>query len=179
MSGSGTLAFAFHALSILPEMQTKLRQECLGYGESLEFDKLDTLPYLDAFIKEVIRTVPSIPTTVRTPNKDDIIPLAHPIKNAKGETLTSIKIRKGETVHIPIQDGNMSPIFWGSDGRQFNPERWFTPDEKVNLLSFIEGPRRCIGYKLAMMELKIGLFTLIRSFDFGAVQGKEIGKWNL
>jgi cytochrome P450 len=46
-------------------------------------------------------------------------------------------------------------------------------------MTFIDGPRRCVGYKLAEMEIKILLFCLIRNFTFGVVEGKRIYKWNL
>jgi cytochrome P450 len=46
-------------------------------------------------------------------------------------------------------------------------------------MTFIDGPRRCVGYKLAIMEMKILMFTLIRHFTFEPLAGHQIGKWNL
>ena len=48
-----------------------------------------------------------------------------------------------------------------------------------NIMTFIDGPRRCVGYKLALMELKITLFVLVREFVFAPVPGERICKWNL
>jgi len=36
-----------------------------------------------------------------------------------------------------------------------------------------------VGYKLALMELKIALFSLVREFEFAPVDGVRIRKWNL
>ncbi|OCF40611.1 hypothetical protein I317_05542 [Kwoniella heveanensis CBS 569] len=48
-----------------------------------------------------------------------------------------------------------------------------------NFMTFIDGPRRCIGYKLAIMEIKIMLFTLIREFEVEACEDKVIRRWNM
>lgn len=82
----------------------------------------------------------------------------------------------------------MAPSLWSATSRQFDPSRWLDqnpptgdgPGVWPNVMTFIDGPRRCVGYKLALMEIKILLFTLIRSFVFEEVgQGVQIGKWNL
>ena len=65
----------------------------------------------------------------------------------------------------------------------FNPERWLAAAEDAvnnalpqavaggfqHLGTFSEGPRMCIGYRLAVLEIKILLLTLIRAFCFDAV----------
>jgi cytochrome P450 len=101
----------------------------------------------------------------------------------------------------------MGASLWGPDAREFRPSRWldlskshtsttkdpndmknttsFNSDSNAgpgvwpNIMTFIDGPRRCVGYKLALMECKILLFTLVRSFTFEPVEGVRIGKWNL
>lgn len=59
------MAFGLRLISISPQIQSALRIECLGYGDSLPYDQIDTLPYLDAVVKEMLRCFPSIPGTVR------------------------------------------------------------------------------------------------------------------
>jgi cytochrome P450 len=185
---------------------------------------------MDAVVRELIRMLPSIPSTVRTflglrsgdvrefspegsrahrkireATQDDIIPLAHPITTSTGETLTSIPIRKGQVVHLPIENVNMSTHIWGPDAREFKPERWLRPDTSVeaegsggegmrtgvppevgdgpgvwpNMMTFIDGPRRCVGYRLGLMEMKIILYTLIREFEFRVVPGKHVYMINM
>ena len=89
----------------------------------------------------------------------------------------------------------MSPSIWGPNARTFDPSRWLDaktdsdptstgipnegPGVWPNMMTFIDGARRCVGYKLALMECKILLFTLVRNFVFAPVEGKTIAKWNL
>ena len=47
-----------------PQVQQRLRLECLSYGESLNFQNMDQLVFLDATVKEMLRMNPSIPNTV-------------------------------------------------------------------------------------------------------------------
>jgi cytochrome P450 len=127
--------------------------------------------------------------------------LLHPITTLSGERLTSIRIRKGQIVHLPIENLNMAQSIWGPDAREFKPERWVVrgdptdpalvtgtavpacvgegPGVWSNLMTFIDGPRRCVGYKLGIMQMKIILYTLIRDFEFAAVPGKRIYKTNM
>jgi cytochrome P450 len=58
------MAWGLLHMALNQEAQSALRTECLGYGESLSFDHMDELPYLDATIKEMLRMNPSIPNTV-------------------------------------------------------------------------------------------------------------------
>jgi len=71
---------------------------------------------------------------------------------------------------------------------KFKPERWLAAaEDPVNnalpqavtggyqhLGTFGEGPRMCIGYRLAVLEIKTLLFTLIRDFHFDAVDRVSI-----
>jgi len=61
---SGTIAWALHRLATNPDVQDRLRAECLSYGEGLPFEQMDTLPYLNAVVMETLRMNPSIPSTV-------------------------------------------------------------------------------------------------------------------
>ncbi|KAK4686357.1 hypothetical protein P7C73_g3767, partial [Tremellales sp. Uapishka_1] len=195
---AGTITFLLHHLALQRDLQSKLREECLGYGEALPFDKVDDLEYLDAVVKEALRVNPSIIGTVREAMQDDVIPLAEPIKLRDGSMASEVKIRKGQYIHIPIESLNTSTQIWGPSAAQFDPSRWMnkaggtaTPGSAAgdtaipgpgvwpNLMTFIDGPRRCVGYKLAMLEIKLLLFVLVRTFEFAPVPGKRILKWNL
>ena len=65
----------------------------------------------------------------------------------------------------------------------FKPERWLAPTADPlnsalphavtggyqNMGTFSEGPRMCLGYRLAILEIKAILLALVRDFQFGAV----------
>ncbi len=68
---------------------------------------------------------------------------------------------------------NTNPEVWGPDARSFNPDRRANgyPRKQLpavwgNVMSFIGGPRNCIGHRLTIVEMKTILFTLIRDFVF-------------
>lgn len=80
---------------------------------------------------------------------------------------------------------NTNSRTWGSDGMAYIPERWLPKPETPNvpadlpratlggwqhLASFSEGPRICIGYRLAVLEIKAILLALVRDFKFDPVE---------
>ena len=98
--------------------------------------------------------------------EDDVLPLSEPIVTAKGQTVSSFSISKGTAVTVPIRCINRSEAFWGPDAKEFNPERWL--DESADglrmkevqghrhLLTFVDGPRTCLGKGFALAEFKVG-----------------------
>ncbi|KZT21966.1 hypothetical protein NEOLEDRAFT_1150396 [Neolentinus lepideus HHB14362 ss-1] len=86
-------------------------------------------------------------------------------------------------IHTPHASIQRLHGIW-KDPDAFVPERCIEPGglplkEKLqigwsNLLSFNAGPRQCIGYRLALIELKSLLFTLISNFVFDDVGAKVL-----
>ncbi|KAF9229896.1 cytochrome P450, partial [Melanogaster broomeanus] len=89
---------------------------------------------------------------------------------------------KGDPIFIPILAMNTSKELWGPDAHEFKCENVpeavsDIPGVWSHLLSFLGGPRACIGYRFAVVEMKVLLFTLVRAFEFElAVPASEIGK---
>lgn len=71
-------------------------------------------------------------------------------------------------VSIPIQCINRAASIWGKDCKTFVPERWLTEDGLPqrakeftgyhHTLTFLEGPRTCLGKGFALAEIKVKLF---------------------
>nr|BAK09517.1 cytochrome P450 [Postia placenta] len=183
---SNATTWCLYALSQQPNVQHKLREELWGVPtDSPSMEELNALPYLDAVIRETMRLFPPIAGTVRIATKDDEIPLATPYMDAKGRMHDSIRIDKGTAFPIPILGMNRSKALWGEDAREFRPERWESVPESVqqipgvwsNLMTFIGGPRACIGYRFSLIEMKALVFTLVRAFEFElAVPVEDITK---
>ena len=58
--------------------------------------------------------------------------------------------------------------FWGPNANDFYPERWIEqPDLEKSWFyqPFGGGPRNCIGMRLALIEIKIGILKIIQKFD--------------
>lgn len=47
-------------------------------------EQLNSLPYLDAVVKESLRLYAPVPSVLRVAAQDDVIPLSHPLKDKKG-----------------------------------------------------------------------------------------------
>jgi len=74
-----------------------------------------------------------------------------------------------------------SPSIWGPTADDFDPKRWLDPSliknvTKYNYLPFNTGPRGCLGYKVALSELKILLSMFVRNFVLQPVEGLHIKK---
>ncbi|TDL23918.1 cytochrome P450 [Rickenella mellea] len=173
---SGILSFTLLELARHPDVQQKLRDEVIQYGGSLSYDGIQKLAYLDAVIKEGLRIHPPSARTERVAMKDDTIPLTFPIKAKYGRLLKSFIVSKGQVFHIPFTSMQVNPSVWGTDAAEFKPERWLTPGAMPppkelphgwsNLVAFCDGPRNCIGFRLALLEFKVILATLVRTLEF-------------
>ena len=73
------------------EAQTKLRNELLAVGtDNPTMDQLNSLPYLDAVIRETLRIHAPVASTMRVTTQDDILPLGEPIKDKYGKIMDGI-----------------------------------------------------------------------------------------
>jgi len=189
---STVLAFTIWALAKYPDVQTKLREEVSTIAGEPTYDDLmepNRLPYLDAVCKEAMRMYLPVARNEKVVEEDDVIPLRHPIRGADGSWIKTIPVRKGQVIHIPLIGINRDDAVFG-DADVFRPTRWLvgrgdtieskycTPGEHgvpsadqmcggwSGLCTFSEGPRICLGMKLALFEYKAIITTLIRSFQF-------------
>ncbi|KAF8231137.1 cytochrome P450 [Tricholoma matsutake] len=142
-----------------------------------------SLPLLDAVCKETLRLHPPVPISSRCCQQDDVIPLQHPIKSKTGHTLTEVIIPKGAIAFIGISVVNRSKSIWGSNTREWIPERWLTsspvtktrlPGAFSSMMTFMGGERSCIGFRMAFLELKI---VLLPAFRFELSSGDVV--WHL
>ncbi|EJD52005.1 cytochrome P450 [Auricularia subglabra TFB-10046 SS5] len=163
-----------YAMSLYPEVQAKLRAELLAVPtERPTMDELNGLPYLDAVVRETLRVYSVVASTIRIAAEDDVVPLSTPYTDRKGNTRNEIRVMKGDTIFLPILALNRAPDIWGEDAHLFRPERWTTipeaakaiPGVLLGLETFIGGPRSCIGYRFAVLEMKALVFHIMRTFE--------------
>ncbi|EST09030.1 Cytochrome P450 [Kalmanozyma brasiliensis GHG001] len=180
-------AWTLHLLSQQPTIQQKLREEIHDhFGRDMErdvgYDELMGMPFLDAVCKESFRVRSAVPSTIRVATASATIPLSQPYPTRDGKgSITSVHIPKGREVFIPIQAINSDPAIWGDDANEFNPDRWLNlPTEAkssglpMHLMTFISGPRGCIGNRFALAEFKAMLCHLVGRFEFEEVEGWKI-----
>ncbi|KAI0648755.1 cytochrome P450 [Trametes meyenii] len=183
---AGSLSFILLELARNPDIQERLRDEINKFGGKLGYHEIQQLQFLDAVVKEGLRLHPAAPQTERVALKDDVIPLSTPITTTSGEKLASVSVRAGQVFHIPFTTIHVNPDVWGESAAQFDPARWLKPDgvppaHKLpsswsGLLTFCDGPRNCIGYRLAVCEIKFMLATLVRELKFQATDSQIVEK---
>ncbi|KAI9162838.1 Cytochrome P450 monooxygenase ALT8 [Paramyrothecium foliicola] len=167
---SSALTWACYLLAKHPGLQEKLRQEV---RDALPADEavgamadlattLEQMPYLNGIMNETLRLYPTVPLTIREAIRDT---------NLGGQP-----IPKGTSIVLSMWLINRSPELWGSDAAEFRPERWITEAGKPNqnggaasnyhFLTFLHGPRSCIGQGFARAEMRCLLAALVRSFSW-------------
>ncbi|KAF7334434.1 Cytochrome P450 [Mycena venus] len=173
---ANTLAFGLVELARAPEFQDKLRAEIhstfrASDGSSVSYDNM---PLLNAFIKESLRMFPAIPVAERIAMEDTVIPLTGALTTATGEHISHVPVPKGQIVSLAIASYQRLESRWGEDAQEFKPSRWLDglsfKGEAVgpyaNLLSFLGGPRMCLGWRFAIMEMQIFVCELVGKFAF-------------
>ncbi|KAK0448028.1 cytochrome P450 [Armillaria borealis] len=172
---SCTVSFTLFHLARDPEVQKRLRQEIRDLSD-FSYDHIQSLPYLDVVCREGLRLHPAGPRTDRIALEDDVLPLSQPLTTVDGDIVSSIAIKAGQVFQIPSVVQNMDPNVWGEDAAEFKPERWLRPNGVPsaaqlpsgpygNVASFLDGPRSCIGWRLALLEFKIIICLVIRHFE--------------
>ncbi|KAI1798256.1 cytochrome P450 [Ganoderma leucocontextum] len=201
---ANSLTRALQLFADRPEAQDRLRQEILqavetdGDGDTLDYDKIMALPYLEAVCRETLRVYPGVTTLFRVTTKDVILPLSAPIRMRDGTMIDAVPLPKGTEVVPNIGMSNIDPSLWGPDAHVWRPERWLEPLPRaveeghvpgvyshmcanittfsMRPLTFIGGNRACIGFKFAQVEMKTVLLILLQHFEFKPT-GKRI-VWN-
>ncbi|KAK7050573.1 cytochrome P450 [Favolaschia claudopus] len=173
---SSALSWSLHALSQNIRVQDKLRAELssLVPTDNPTMDDLNSLPYLELVVREVMRVHSPVMFFDRMPVEDEVLPLSEPYVGRDGEAREFIPIRKGQYLHIPVIGVNTDRKIWGEDADEFKPERWEhmppsatgIPNVWGNSLTFSSGNHHCIGFRFSVVETKAILFILLRAFKF-------------
>lgn len=74
-----------------PEVQERLRAEVLDVmTDAPSYEELNSLPYLDAVVRETLRLFAPFVGTTRMASEDTVIPLSKPIVDRDGVTRNEI-----------------------------------------------------------------------------------------
>ncbi|XP_078667917.1 cytochrome P450 3A9-like isoform X1 [Branchiostoma floridae x Branchiostoma belcheri] len=151
-----TMSFALYHLALDPEIQDRAREEIIeavGNKAEVDYEAVQKMPYLEMCVMETLRLYPIVSFIMRVANEDT--------------ELKSLTVPKGMVVGVPALAIHYDPARWDQP-RKFIPER-FTKEERgkrsqFDWLPFGAGPRNCIGMRLALLELKVGLARVLMKY---------------
>jgi len=90
-------------------------------------------------------------------------------------------IPKGTTIMLSPFAINRSVALWGADAEEFRSERWASREDgaaavesNYGFLTFLAGPRGCIGNVFAKVEFKCLLAVTIGRFEFSQDGKREV-----
>lgn len=129
--------------------------QVISYAQSLQ------LPYLNACIKETLRYYPiNTGLSPKTVGPD-------------GDTYNGIHLPPGTEIGISAWAVYRHNPAYGKDCHVYRPERWLdsSPEQlaimdKEHELVFLVGRFKCLGERIARIELAKTIFELFRRFDF-------------
>ncbi|CAK7205634.1 hypothetical protein SEUCBS139899_008412 [Sporothrix eucalyptigena] len=185
---SSAMTWAIYLLCANPEVQDRLRAEIRAnlpsLGDDLDLEPsvvtdearaarrdvssvdLDHLPYLNAVCSEVLRYFSPVPATFR--------------ETAVDTTIQGQFVPRGTRIMLVPWAVNKSVELWGPDALKFDPERWLRPGDgtsgssaaaspsgsNYSFMTFLHGPRSCIGLQFARAEFACLLATWVGRFQF-------------
>ncbi|VDB84017.1 unnamed protein product [Peniophora sp. CBMAI 1063] len=179
-TSSTALCRILHLLALHPDIQDRLRQEMVQArasvtdgSDQLDYDALMALPFLDAVCKETLRVFAPAPLRNRRCIKENTIPFSDG---------RSVRVPSGTEILVNVHGMNTDTELWGPDAKTWKPERWLKRDSQsadapgvyANMLTFLAGPKSCIGMNFSILEIKIVISTLITSMAFKPPSSLEI-----
>lgn len=161
------MAFCLFELARNPEVLLKVQYEIdeafkNSGSQEVTFDLLEKLSYVDCVINETLRMYPIGPILIRKCVKDYKVPDS------------DIVIAKGTSIFIPVLGFQRDPKIY-ENPLKFKPDRFLNSPNGGGTspgsfyLPFGDGPRICIGMRLAKLAAKIGLTLMLRKFNFDLV----------
>lgn len=154
-----TLSFMAYVLAKYPDVQEKLLKEideAIGNrGDMPLYDFVNSLDYLDRVLCEVLR--------LYTPGF-----LVHRRCN-EACTVNGLRIPSGIDVFMPPYVLHRDPVLW-PDPEKFDPDRFSAKNREAqaaySYMPFGIGPRQCIGFPFALLEMKTAMFRVLSKVKF-------------
>ncbi|KAK5044369.1 hypothetical protein LTR84_011319 [Exophiala bonariae] len=138
---------------VLKRLQQEIDQAKLSYP--VQFKTAQTLPYLDAVIKEAHRMF--VPGGLEQERE---------VGSAGLQLPTGENLPPGTVVGYSAWAGHRNKLLFGKDANVFDPDRWLQKDNETNeehnvrvrkmhrgISTFGFGPRACLGKNIAMIEI--------------------------
>uniref|UniRef100_A0A1B6M5I4 Cytochrome P450 n=1 Tax=Graphocephala atropunctata TaxID=36148 RepID=A0A1B6M5I4_9HEMI len=166
---TSVMSFCLYELANHPDIQDLLYQDIKEavdkHGGDFTYESLQDMPYLDQVVNETLRLYGSGQIIIRACTKQYNIPG------------TSVIVETGMRVIIPSYSLHHDPEYF-PDPDEFRPERFSQEEVKGRhpfvFLPFGEGPRNCIGRNFGILQIKIGLATVVSNFKIELSPEQEV-----
>ncbi|KAK1451701.1 cytochrome P450 [Colletotrichum melonis] len=185
---ASAMMWAIYCLCLNPEVQSRLRLEIRerlptpGTPGDITALDIDHMPYLNAVCNEVLRYYSPVPMTLREAAVDTVI--------------DGNKVPKGTRIMLCPWATNKDTSLWGADAGRFNPNRWLPSRDgdaaetkktansggatsNYAFMTFLHGPRSCIGQGFAKAEFACILASWIGRFEFSLKNKEEYDEKNM
>ncbi|KAJ0160131.1 Cytochrome P450 94A1 [Colletotrichum tanaceti] len=189
---ASAMMWAIYCLCLHPDVQSRLRREVRdrlpapGTPGDITALEIDHMPYLNAVCNEVLRYYSPVPMTMREAVVDTVI--------------DGHKVFKGTRIMLCPWAINKDTALWGPDAGRFDPERWLARSDgsggdnnaeskktaasggatsNYAFMTFLHGPRSCIGQGFAKAEFACILASWIGRFEFSLRNKEEYDEKNM
>ncbi|CAG9820505.1 unnamed protein product [Phaedon cochleariae] len=155
-TSSSTTTMTLYELAENQDVQDRLREEITSTFEKnnndLSYEALMGMKYLGQVIDETLRMWPPVISLLRVCVKDFKFPDS------------DLLIEKGTRIIIPALSLHRDPDHF-PDPLKFSPDRFEDKNKKYPAyLPFGDGPRNCIGLRYGLMQVRVGLATILRDY---------------
>jgi len=141
--------------------QARAEADRTNAGQDVPLNEIrSSMPVCVAIAREILRLYPPVPFVGRTATasgtlgKDDY------------------PVTPGDTFCFSPWHLGRDPSQWGDDASAFNPQRWIDDSynggaaDSFSWLPFGAGARGCLGTRLGLTEVVLGVARLVREFEF-------------
>ncbi|KAK5072240.1 hypothetical protein LTR70_010561 [Exophiala xenobiotica] len=163
-TSASAMTWVIYLLCKYPRVQSELRKEIFTCKSSRSHRTEETMglaipdnEYLGAVINETLRLFPPVSVTVRVSIRDTVIVGEH--------------IPKGTATTLAPWATNAAFELWGTDALEFVPDRWLKSPKAAgstgnfSFMTFLHGPRSCIGERFAKAELAFLVAAWVTKFE--------------
>lgn len=190
---ASSMTWAIYLLCVHPDVQERLRAEVRAHlpplgdrpdspppVDAASVD-IDHLPYLHAVCSEVLRYFAPVPMTLR--------------EAAVDTSIGGQFVPKGTPIILAPWAVNKSEEMWGSDAGKFDPDRWLHKTTREGgeagagtaagapsnfaFMTFLHGPRGCIGMTFARAEFACLLAAWVGRFEFRLRDAADLDEANI
>ena len=163
-TSSTLMCFMALELALNQDVQGRLREEVDKYlaeeNGQISYESLTKMDYMEMVVSETLRKYPPVLTVDRVCCEKFQLPPTEP-------GMKSVTLNPDDCVWIPIFGLHHDPKHF-PEPEKFDPERFSAENkDKINpyvYMPFGLGPRKCIGNRFALMEVKIIMVHLLSKF---------------